>query len=339
MNFKFSAFTTTILTLAFGTMLDISNYEGKKSRIDAFFGVQAAEAAYMEDYFENGSVIALNNIVKGQRVNLHFLQKGGMINSSNSDDNDPDQKFVIVRKPGTNIVKLIRKDSNYLISISKIGEQALLESWTDVGGFDPHQSWYVEVANTPGSFYLRSVKDPNYTMNLPFGQFNRKLNLTKFNPNDNDTKFSVKVFSKGGPIVIIPPPITTTPASYIRPVSCYTSQRPGGSFSHASFAAFDMGCGWSKPVVKATRAGTIVYARYRDNMYGNVVTIRHDDGRLTLHLHLSQINVREGDKVSQGQNIANVGNTGNAKDGTHLHIEFQNANGSQDWATAKARDW
>jgi murein DD-endopeptidase MepM/ murein hydrolase activator NlpD len=133
-----------------------------------------------------------------------------------------------------------------------------------------------------------------------------------------------------------PPPDN---GSYIKPVGCYVSQRPGGSYSHKRFAAYDFGCGWSRPDTVAVRGGEIIFAGFKDNMYGNVVMIRHSDGRQTWYLHLTSWAVSKGQRVNQGQKIGNVGNSGNALDGTHLHLEFQNANGTQDWSTANARGW
>jgi murein DD-endopeptidase MepM/ murein hydrolase activator NlpD len=57
--------------------------------------------------------------------------------------------------------------------------------------------------------------------------------------------------------------------------------------------------------------------------YGNVVIIKHDKERSTLYAHMSRIapKISEGSKVSQGQVIGNVGQTGWAS-GPHLHFEF-----------------
>ncbi len=56
--------------------------------------------------------------------------------------------------------------------------------------------------------------------------------------------------------------------------------------------------------------------------YGNVVTITHRNGHETLYAHLSKINVRVGQKVSQSDTIGLVGSTGWST-GPHLHFEFR----------------
>jgi murein DD-endopeptidase MepM/ murein hydrolase activator NlpD len=56
--------------------------------------------------------------------------------------------------------------------------------------------------------------------------------------------------------------------------------------------------------------------------YGNAVVVKHANGHTTVYAHLSQISVRRGQSVSQGQTIGKVGATGWAT-GPHLHFEFR----------------
>ena len=56
--------------------------------------------------------------------------------------------------------------------------------------------------------------------------------------------------------------------------------------------------------------------------YGNVIEIKHRDGKSTLFAHLSRIGVQKGQKVEQGQLIGAVGSTGFST-GPHLHFEFR----------------
>ncbi|WP_210544271.1 M23 family metallopeptidase [Rhodoferax sp. PAMC 29310] len=58
------------------------------------------------------------------------------------------------------------------------------------------------------------------------------------------------------------------------------------------------------------------------NGYGNVVFINHGKQKTTVYAHMSKINVRKGQSVSQGQNIGAVGSSGWAT-GPHLHFEFR----------------
>jgi murein DD-endopeptidase MepM/ murein hydrolase activator NlpD len=65
------------------------------------------------------------------------------------------------------------------------------------------------------------------------------------------------------------------------------------------------------------------------NGFGNVVFVQHRNQHVTVYAHLSRINVRRGQSVSQGQNLGAVGSTGWAT-GPHLHFEFRVGGQHQD---------
>jgi biotin carboxyl carrier protein len=70
--------------------------------------------------------------------------------------------------------------------------------------------------------------------------------------------------------------------------------------------------------VAAVNAGTVLLARPLF-FEGNCVVLDHGQGLLTLYMHLSKIEVKEGDHVTTGQKIAVSGGTGRAT-GPHLHV-------------------
>lgn len=70
--------------------------------------------------------------------------------------------------------------------------------------------------------------------------------------------------------------------------------------------------------VKAAMNGKIAVAGFNPT-YGNYVIINHENGYQTLYAHLSRINVKSGQRVSQGGNIGLVGSTGYST-GPHLHF-------------------
>ena len=73
--------------------------------------------------------------------------------------------------------------------------------------------------------------------------------------------------------------------------------------------------------VRTAGDGVVEFAGVQ-NGYGNVIIVRHNTHNETLYAHLSQINVRAGQKVSQGEHIGAIGATGWAT-GPHLHFEFR----------------
>lgn len=87
----------------------------------------------------------------------------------------------------------------------------------------------------------------------------------------------------------------------------------------------DIGGPTGVPVVAAA-AGTVIYAGWRkrgtDGAAGGIVVwISHGGGTLyTTYNHLSAVTVKIGQKVTAGQRVGNIGETGAAA-GTHLHFE------------------
>jgi murein DD-endopeptidase MepM/ murein hydrolase activator NlpD len=78
------------------------------------------------------------------------------------------------------------------------------------------------------------------------------------------------------------------------------------------------------PIVAAAD-GTVVFAGRR-GAYGNMIEIRHAMGYTTRYAHLSRIRVTRGERVSRGDRIGDMGNTGRST-GSHLHYEvLQNGN-------------
>ncbi len=91
--------------------------------------------------------------------------------------------------------------------------------------------------------------------------------------------------------------------------------------------------------LRATRGGVIAYAEMRSpqgstcydppglleqcHNKANFVGIRHNDGTVSLYMHLQSISVKVGDPVSQGDVIGRSGNSGYTT-GPHLHIQLQN---------------
>lgn len=90
--------------------------------------------------------------------------------------------------------------------------------------------------------------------------------------------------------------------------------------------------GYTLGNIVAHSGGTVVGYRnncngFEQGSYGNYVKIRHDNGYYTLYAHMSYntVTVKTGDRVSQGQKLGYMGNTGYSFGG-HLHFEVRTPN-------------
>ena len=90
----------------------------------------------------------------------------------------------------------------------------------------------------------------------------------------------------------------------------------------ANHAGIDIGVN-EGTIFVAAMEGTVTYVSTQGG-YGNHVYIEKDDVT-TLYAHCKTIYVKEGDNISIGEQIGEVGQTGNAT-GPHLHFEVRKAN-------------
>jgi murein DD-endopeptidase MepM/ murein hydrolase activator NlpD len=73
--------------------------------------------------------------------------------------------------------------------------------------------------------------------------------------------------------------------------------------------------------ILAAADGRITYAGSQGG-YGNTIEITHANGLVTRYAHLSGFNVKLGQKVARGAQIARMGSTGRST-GSHLHFEVR----------------
>ena len=109
---------------------------------------------------------------------------------------------------------------------------------------------------------------------------------------------------------------------FIRPVEGRISGRFGsGRIYNGKPGAGHSGMDIAAPTgtaVKAPAAGIVTFADPGLYLTGGTVVIDHGHGVSSNFLHLSRIDIAEGDRVEQGQAFAAVGATGRAT-GPHLH--------------------
>jgi murein DD-endopeptidase MepM/ murein hydrolase activator NlpD len=80
--------------------------------------------------------------------------------------------------------------------------------------------------------------------------------------------------------------------------------------------------------VAAVFPGTVVYTGWFKG-YGNLIILDHGSDYYTLYAHVSEIRVKEGDDVRQGQRIGTVGDTGSLA-GPRLYFEVRYQGRPQD---------
>jgi murein DD-endopeptidase MepM/ murein hydrolase activator NlpD len=93
----------------------------------------------------------------------------------------------------------------------------------------------------------------------------------------------------------------------------------GKDVDHQTHLGFDL-ASLAHAAVPAANRGKVVFAG-DFGIYGQCIIIDHGLGLQTIYGHLSQISVKPGDNVENGQIIGSTGATGMAG-GDHLHFEM-----------------
>lgn len=109
---------------------------------------------------------------------------------------------------------------------------------------------------------------------------------------------------------------------YIWPVDGgYLSELTHWDGGYAGHVGVDIAAPYGT-AIWAGASGTVVTAKNDYYSYGKYIVIDHGNGYQTLYAHCSALYVSVGDKVTQGQMIAAMGETGLAY-GVHLHFEVR----------------
>lgn len=95
-----------------------------------------------------------------------------------------------------------------------------------------------------------------------------------------------------------------------------TYMNQGRAVDHQDHLGIDLAITQHAPVL-AANSGVVVLAKYF-GIYGNAVVIDHGYGLMSLYGHMSSLKVSEGQKVQQGDQLGETGETGLAG-GDHLH--------------------
>ena len=99
-------------------------------------------------------------------------------------------------------------------------------------------------------------------------------------------------------------------------------EREATNIISANHQGIDIGANMGTPIYAAME-GTVKVSS-EEGEYGKHIDITNGDV-LTRYAHCSKLLVKEGEKVKQGEKIAEVGSTGNST-GPHLHFEIRRDN-------------
>ncbi len=109
-------------------------------------------------------------------------------------------------------------------------------------------------------------------------------------------------------------------AEYVVPVSGYVLSSGFGNRWGRNHNGIDLALPSGTPVYSAC-SGIVIRSEWYSG-YGMCVDIDHGNGVVVRYAHLSEINVSDGQTVSQGEQLGLSGNTGNST-GPHLHFEIR----------------
>lgn len=125
------------------------------------------------------------------------------------------------------------------------------------------------------------------------------------------------------------PNISLAAPNFQMPFSCDQSWHGQTRKNHNPKLSIDFslsnGKGSGKTVVASASGEVTKIGNLGNKSYGKYIFINHGRGWVTVYAHLSKITVKRGEPVQAGQQIGNVGSTGNST-GPHLHFE-QRKNG------------
>lgn len=160
----------------------------------------------------------------------------------------------------------------------------------------------------PAGFYRVNPGDTLPGIANAYGQ--RSQDLARWNGLPPDASVTVgQVLRVAPPTAAIAPPVSTPGAGAVAQQGVLMWPLHGPilrTFGQANSKGIVIGGRVGDPV-KAAAAGRVVYAGNGIEAYGPLIIIKHDDSLITAYGQNSTLLVKEGDAVTQGQTIGQVG--------------------------------
>ena len=176
---------------------------------------------------------------------------------------------------------------------------------------------------------LQKIKSQQKNNNSQLAEYKEELNgvLEEIRKAEEAARKAREAEERGEKVENPDYPIVQGNGTFCYPVPGHTRITCGfyGYYNHNG-VDFSDGSIYGATVVAAD-AGTVIRVRYLTYSYGYHVFVYHGNGLTTQYCHLSSICVSEGQTVSQGQAVGNVGSTGNST-GPHLHFGIFDSNGN-----------
>jgi tape measure domain-containing protein len=110
-----------------------------------------------------------------------------------------------------------------------------------------------------------------------------------------------------------------SPSSLLR-IDAGLLTSPMGMRNGRMHSGTDYDFGDKSPIATGAMNGVVTEVGYEEGGYGNYVVVKYPDGSEVLYAHLSEVKVKQGDKVGPYTIVGTQGSTGRSS-ASHLHIE------------------
>lgn len=147
----------------------------------------------------------------------------------------------------------------------------------------------------------------------------------KHEPRGGKQPYTDQAWAALQPAPVAPQPPAAAPAAAPQPDAAWLWPASGAviaGFSEATNKGVDIAGKPGDPVI-ASAAGKVVYSGAGLRGYGKLVILKHDDQYLSAYAHNQNLLVKEGDEVSKGQRIAELGSTDADRPKLHFEIRRQ----------------
>lgn len=179
-------------------------------------------------------------------------------------------------------------------------DEAIADKMSSAGGIGMATMFEKQLGDGTGTKASLAQVAPLSPHNPPMGLPMPRTEVPHIPPIDGDSKLGMPTIGR----------LSSSYGMRTDPINHTESLHPG----------LDVAAKTGTPVVAAA-AGTVTHAGPAGT-YGNLVTIKHENGLETRYAHLSSVDVQKGATVSPGTPIGKVGSTGRST-GAHLHFEVR----------------